>query len=100
MKLQSYLRNKSISVTQAHILAKFRTRMANYANNYGGTNQDLPCRLCSNHSDKQEEIYTCEFNKQNVDLQGRYQDLFRSDVEVTVIKSLEALYKLRENKLS
>jgi hypothetical protein len=71
--------------------------MANYPTNYGGTIEDLPCKLCS---DKREEIYTCEFNKQNVDLQGRYQDLFRSDVEVTVVKSLEALYKLRENMLS
>ena len=100
LKIQGYLRNKNISVTQAQILAKFRTRMANYANNYGGTNQDLPCRLCSKHLDNQDEIYNCDFNKKNVQLQGSYEDLFRSDVEVPVIKSLEALYKLRENRLS
>ena len=48
-KLQGYLRNKNISVNQAQILLKFRTRMANYANNYWGTNPDMPCKLCSNH---------------------------------------------------
>ena len=74
--------------------------MANYANNYRGTNPDLPCKLCSNHQDKQEEIYICDYNKKNVNLQGSYEDLFKSDVDATVSKSLEALYKLREKQLS
>ena len=62
LKLQCYLYNKNISVSQEHTFIKFHTRMANYANNKGGTNSDL-FKLCENHLDKQEEISICDFNK-------------------------------------
>jgi hypothetical protein len=100
LKVQAYLKNRDISVKQAHILLKFRTRMADYANNYQGTNMEQQCRLCQNHPDNQEDIVKCDFNTKNIKLCGSYVDLFKSDVDITVIKSLEALYKLRENKLS
>ena len=99
LKLQCYLKNKNISVSQAHTLLKFRTRMANYSNNYGGANSDV-CKLCENHSDNQEEITICDFNEKNVRLEGSYKDLFVSDVNVTLAKSLDKLYKLRERKLT
>ena len=100
LKIQGYLKNKDISVTQAQILIKFRTRMADYENNYKGTSTNQRCKLCQNHSDNQEEIYICDFNLQNLNLCGKYEDLFKCDVDISVMKSLEALYKLRENKLS
>ena len=100
LKIQGYLKNKDISVTQAQILLKFRTRMAKYENNYKGTTTNQKCKLCQNHSDNQEEIYVCDYNLQNINLCGNYEDLFKSDVDISVVKSLEALYKLRENKLS
>ena len=100
LKIQGYLKNKDISVTQAQTLIKFRTRMANYENNYKGTSTNQRCKLCQNHDDNQEEIYICDFNLQNLNLCGKYEDLFQTDVDISVIKSLEALYKLREDKLS
>ena len=100
LKIQGYLKNKDVSVNQAQILTKFRTRMAKYENNYKGTSTNQNCKLCQNHSDDQQEIYQCDFNLKNLNLRGKYEDLFKSDVDVSIIKSLEALYKLREKKLS
>ena len=34
-----------------------------------------------------KEIYICDFNKKNVNLQGVYQDLLNNDVEIPVVKS-------------
>ena len=100
LKLQSYLERQDITVKQAKILLKFRTRMAKYSNNYGCTNDAKQCELCQTHSDRQEEIYMCEFNKKNIRLCGSYMDLFQSEVKVEVIKTLEEIYKKRENTLS
>ena len=101
LSLQSYLRCQNITVTQAKILLKFRTRMARYGNNYRGTSSDTDlCELCQTHRDAQDEIYICEFNKKHVTLNGTYQDLFNSEVKLEIVKILEEVYKKRENKLS
>ena len=101
LKIQSYLRCQDITVTRAKILLKFRTRMARYGTNFRGTSNEADlCELCQTHRDAQEEIYICEFNKKHIRLQGTYLDLFNSEVKVEVIKTLEEIYKKRENKLS
>ena len=74
--------------------------MANYSNNYKGSNSDQKCKLCQNHGDNQHDIYICDFNQTNIKLSGKYNDLFKGEIDISVIKSLEALYKSRENKLS
>ena len=75
--------------------------MARYASNYRGTsNGDDLCELCQTHRDAQDEIYMCAFNKKNIKLTGNYLDLFNSEVKLEVIKTLEEVYKKRENKLS
>ena len=100
LKVQGYLHNQNISVTQAKILLKFRTRMANYSNNYKGSNSSQKCKLCQNHEDNQQDIYICDFNQKNIKLGGKYTDLFKSDIDLSTIRTLEAVYKLREKKLS
>ena len=100
LKLQQYLKCDKITVRQAHTLIKFRTRMARYGGNFKGSNGSQECLMCSKHGDNQEEIYECLFNKQNVTLAGNYDDLFKNEVNVEMINSLETLYRLRVNKLS
>ena len=97
LSLQKYLKRQDITVNQAKVFLKYRTRMANYASNYG--EKDVKCKLCRNHQDSQEEIYICEYNKQN-NITGTYSDLFKENVSVETIRTLEQINKLRENKLS
>ena len=54
----------------------------------------------ANHPDLQEDIYECEFNKDNIRLNGSYYDMFEEEVNIDVIQSLEKIYNQRENKLS
>ena len=100
LKLQAYLKCDNISVRQAHTLIKFRTRMAKYGGNYKGANASPECPLCGEHGDNQEEIYICKFNKSNVKITGNYKEIFKCDVSVETINSLETLYRMRLDKLS
>ena len=60
LKMQKYLSSGLVSASQGKILLKFRSRMANYDNNFGSS--ESSCKLCQNHPDSQEYIYKCEFN--------------------------------------
>ena len=99
LKPQDYLMSKEISVEQAQILLKFRTRMAKYGKNYKGTHKTHLCQLCWKHPDSQDKIFECEFNKQHLFSNGKYEELFYNNISVELIRTLEKIYKLRENKL-
>ena len=99
LKIQGYLLCQEITVNQAKVLVKFRTRMANYGNNFKGTNKNLACLMCENHPDSQEFIFDCIYNKNNVKLRGKYKDIFTQKIEIEVIETLEKIYKHRESKL-
>ena len=100
LKTQNHLQRTDCTVKQARILMLYRARMANYGNNYQQTEDSLECKLCGNHPDLQEDIYECEFNKDNIRLNGSYYDMFEEKVNIDVIQTLEKIYNQRENKLS
>ena len=96
LEIQGYLSNQEISVTQAKILLKYRTGMAEYRSNYGATED---CKLCEKHLDSQDKIFDCEFIRKSSKISMKYDDLFTPNVEVETVRNLEEIHKLRENKL-
>jgi hypothetical protein len=100
LEAQNHLQRTDCTVKQAKILMLYRARMANHGNNYQQTDDSLECKLCGNHPDLQEDIYECEFNKDNIRLIGSYYDMFKEKVNIEVIKTLEKICNQRENKLS
>ena len=99
LKIQNYLLCQEISVHQAKILLKFRTRMANYGNNFLGNNEIKHCKLCESHPDSQDKIYDCKFNQQNIKMSGKYEDIFDKNISPKLVKMLEEISKKREEKL-
>ena len=99
LKIQGYLFCQDITVNQAKVLLKFRTRMVNYGNNYKGTNKQNECLMCQNHPDSQESIFDCKYNQNNVKLRGTYEDIFTREIKIEVIETIEQIYKHRERKL-
>jgi hypothetical protein len=57
LNMQEYLLNEEISVEQKQTIFQFRTHMANFASNYGETNN--PCKLCQMHIDCQAHSIVC-----------------------------------------
>ena len=78
LKLQSYLFSDKVSVKEAQILFSYRTRMANYAGNYG---QVKLCPLCSNHNDIQKMSFQCEKIKEKIRIQSKYSNIFSENIE-------------------
>ena len=68
LKMQEYLSHSDISVNQARILFKSRTRMTNYWNNFRGLVSCQFCPVCKNENiiDSQEHSLECEVMVKNL----------------------------------
>ena len=96
LKTQDYLLCQEMTVIQAKILLKFRTRMANFSNNYKGNTEVKECKQCKKHPDSQDMIYECEYNKKYIQMSGKYEDIFEVKIEIKMAKMLEEISKSRE----
>ena len=85
---------------QARAVFKFKTRMANFSNNFRGGKETKPCPLCDDGPDTQRHSLECKVIKQNIQIQMRYEDIFHSKVEQEVAKTIENVLKFREEFLN
>ena len=97
--LQNYLRDPSISVEEAQILFRFRTRSEKYKNNMKSNFEDLSCYFCTVSQDSQEHSFQCEIVKANVKIEGDYEDIFSDKIPVEVARTLKRIVNFRKEKL-
>jgi hypothetical protein len=100
LEIQEYLKDKNITLKQARAVFKFKTRMANFSNNFRGGKETKPCPLCDDGPDTQRHSLECKVIKQNIQIQMRYEDIFHSKVEQEVAKTIENVLKFREEFLN
>ena len=101
LKMQEYLKDKSLSTLQAKLLFKFRTRMANFWENFKGGQPSKPCPVCKDEetSDSQLHSFCCKIVAKNLSVDGSYGDIFSSKVNITLARSIENIVKCREQYL-
>ena len=66
--MQEYLKCDNINTAEDKALFSYRSRMANYNNNYKG--------LCHLHLDVQSLVFKCSTILENVQILGKYEDIF------------------------
>ena len=81
LEIQEYLKDKTLTLKQARAVFKFKTRMANFSNNFRGGKETKPCPLCDDGPDTQRHSLECKVIKQNIQIQMRYEDIFHSKVK-------------------
>ena len=94
LEMQDYLKNKNITVEQAKILFKFRTRMANFSENFRG---GKPIKLCPLNADMQNHSFLCNTILENIEVRGRYEEIFKTEVSKEMAKLVENISKFRAN---
>ena len=100
LEMQKYLKDKHIPVKQSRAVFKFKTRMANFHDNFRGGNQTKPCPLCNNGLDTQRHSLQCKMILENMNINLRYEDIFHSKVDKHLGKTLENILKFREEFLN
>ena len=96
LEIQKYLRQKNISAEDAKLVFAFRTRMAEFSENFRGPHGPKMCALCYTHLDNQPMAFNCTVIKPHLDKKGKYEYIFRSEIPMETIRNLKIITKMRE----
>ena len=95
LKMQSYLRNSNINVSEAQNVFRFRTRSAYFKANYKSKYSDQSCPLCQLHLDTQELSFKCEKINEELEINEDYNNIFKKDVQSKLAKTLFEVTTIR-----
>ena len=100
LEVQNYLISEELTLSQKRNIFLFRTRMADYADNYGGSSsQVIPCKVCSMHSDCQAHSMTCLETLKSITQKGNYSEIFTNKISKETAVMLHQITEARKNKL-
>ena len=96
--MQKYLKNEKITVKQARILFKFRTRMERFWGNFKGGKPPQPCPVCKDvlSVDTQEHSFRCKVLAESMKISNNYKGIFSSEVEHEIVITVENIEKFRK----
>ena len=94
LELQEYL--SRFYVHEAKTIFSFRVRMAQFSENFRGSNPPAPCPLCSKHLDLQELSFVCPIARQKIQINETYDKIFHPQISNNLAKILVAIMKLRK----
>ena len=71
LQMENYLKSNKFTVKQSQTIFSFRTRMANFQENFRNDKGHLPCPLCLIHLDSQSMAFQCPKVKVEVKVEGK-----------------------------
>ena len=97
LKLQGYLKSEDIPAHEAKNLYRYRVRSANFKENFGDKYKNKVCPMCTVHLDTQTHVMQCVQVKEEIGVEGKYNDIFKEKIPSNISKTLFKITKLREN---
>ena len=99
LEIQEYFKLENMSTNGAKTLFQYRTRMAKYGENFRGPDGPIICPLCGGHLDNQVMGFdNCKVLRDNINMEGRYQDIFTKYIPAKLVNTLLNIDKFREEK--
>ena len=96
LNTQDYLLSDETTTQQKRNLFLFRTRMADFNDNFRGGNEPLPCRICGMHLDSQSHSVKCEMTVKKFNYKGDYNEIFHNNITKETAIFLEQLIEFRK----
>ena len=99
--MQEYLKDRRLKTSMAKAVFKFKTRMANFSENFKEGGQTKPCPMCKepNALDTQRHSLMCKVIFTNIEIETSYEEIFYSKAEVKAAKTVANILKFREEFL-
>ena len=95
-KVQGYF--KTLEVSQAKTLFRFRTKMAQFDGNFRGYGSVDLCPLCGDHSDLQQLCFVCPVVKEKVVISEEYGYIFGTKISINLATTINRIMKIRKNE--
>lgn len=99
LQMAEYLELKEISGNEAKNIFQFRSKMAQFKDNYGGTNYDMTCDLCLSHTDTQKSSFECSAIKKNIKIDGKYNDIMNGKIDKKLAVTVTNIINMRKQSL-
>ena len=96
LELQDYLKLEEINVEEAWTMFAYRTRMAEFGENYRNGGDSVPCPICHLHLDNQVMALKCTIVRDNVVINGRYEEIFNGNITKKLAKTLMNISEFRD----
>ena len=87
-----------MTVDEARLMFAHRVRMASYSENFRGVTGPKLCPLCHTHLDNQKSAFTCPVLIPNLNKLGKYENIFRSNIQKETIENIKTITQKREEK--
>ena len=97
-KMQEYFLSEELTTTQKRIIFLFRTRMANFKENFRGFSPPLPCKICGMEIDSQSHAVICFQTLRFTTTKGNYDEVFLTNISRVIAIMLEQIMEIRKNK--
>ena len=96
LKMQEYLKDPRINVAEAQNVFRFRTRSAQFKDNYKSMYSIQTCPLCQMCPDTQTHSFECKEVIEKVSVKGTYEEIFGKKIKEEVSRTIFEICKLRE----
>jgi len=100
LRLQKYLKDETLSLSEKQLVFKLRSRMVEVGHNFGKKNE---CPLCMNEDDKQNHLMECVIIKVSSkkvfnNEKAKYEDIFGHNVKKIkqIVEIMEDALRCRE----
>ena len=100
LDMQSYLKLKNLTPDDGKLVFAYRTRMSDFSENFRGLSDPKQCPLCHTHLDNQQMAFSCPVIKPKLNVKGKYEGIFKTDVPIETIQNLRIIRNIREENLS
>ena len=101
LEMTKYLELDEITLTKANAVFQFRSRMANFKDNYRGTNPYNICPLCLSHPDTQQAAFHCSVIRKSIEVHGKlkYSDILDGNISKDLATTVKNILKIGETSL-
>jgi hypothetical protein len=97
--MQDYLKSNEFTTNEVRTIFSFRTRMANFGENFKNGRTHVPCPLCHLHLDTQAMAFQCSKVLEEVRIDGSYEDLFKEKISKDLAKTIVNIVEFRKKYL-
>ena len=99
LQIQDYLKSNKFTTVEVRTIFSFRTRMANFGENFKNGRSQVPCPLCHLHLDSQAMAFQCSKVLEEVEINGNYYDLFKDEISKGLAKTVVDIVDFRRKYL-
>ena len=100
LKPQNYLSIKNARIEQIRNVFRFRTRMANFRDNFKSSGGPTMCPLCDKHYDTQSLSFQCSFYRDKLKITCDMRDVNSEHVTLQTARTITEMINLRSKHLN